>query len=93
MLPSYVEQRQRKALYCVESFKAYVSFNNKVVMNNFFCQGLNVNLGEALQFLREYDREGSIVCNRVMTAQWNFATNITDYNRRKMVNIYKLIGH
>jgi peptidyl-dipeptidase A len=45
-----------------------------------------MNLGEALQFLREYDREGSIVCNKVMTAQWNFATNITDFNRRKMVS-------
>ena len=49
-------------------------------------QGLNVNLGEALQFLREYDREGAVMCNRVMTAQWNFATNITDANRRKMVS-------
>lgn len=46
-----------------------------------------MNLGEALQFLREYDREASFVCNRVMVAQWNFATNITDANRRKMVNI------
>ncbi|XP_023289186.1 angiotensin-converting enzyme-like [Orussus abietinus] len=50
-----------------------------------YLEGLNVNLGEALQFLREYDREASIMCNRVMTAQWNFATNITDYNRRKML--------
>ncbi|KAG8034806.1 hypothetical protein G9C98_007882 [Cotesia typhae] len=40
--------------------------------------GLNLNLGEALQFLREYDQEASAVCNKVMTAQWNFATNVTD---------------
>ncbi|XP_011494543.1 PREDICTED: angiotensin-converting enzyme [Ceratosolen solmsi marchali] len=50
-----------------------------------YLEGLNMNLGEALQFLREHDREGSTVCNKVMTAQWNFATNITDVNRRKML--------
>ncbi|XP_058794125.1 angiotensin-converting enzyme-like [Phymastichus coffea] len=50
-----------------------------------YLEGLNVNLGEALQFLREYDQEGSTVCNKLMTAQWNFATNITDHNRRKML--------
>ncbi|XP_033208266.1 angiotensin-converting enzyme-like isoform X2 [Belonocnema kinseyi] len=50
-----------------------------------YLEGLNVNLGEALQFLREYDREGSAMCNRVMNSQWNFATNITDANRRKML--------
>ncbi|XP_024941481.1 angiotensin-converting enzyme isoform X2 [Cephus cinctus] len=48
-------------------------------------KGLNVNLGKALQFLREYDREASIMCNAVTNAQWNFATNITDLNRRKML--------
>ncbi|XP_034947061.1 angiotensin-converting enzyme-like [Chelonus insularis] len=50
-----------------------------------YLEGLNLNLGEALQFLREYDREASIVCNKIMMAQWNFVTNITDYNRRKML--------
>ncbi|KAL7286356.1 hypothetical protein TKK_0019313 [Trichogramma kaykai] len=50
-----------------------------------YLEGLNVNLGEALQFLREYDQEGSAVCTKVMTAQWNFATNMSDYNRRKML--------
>lgn len=48
-------------------------------------KGLNVNLGDALRFLREYDREASFMCNRVMVAQWNFVTNITDTNRQKMV--------
>ncbi|KAJ8687257.1 hypothetical protein QAD02_023051 [Eretmocerus hayati] len=51
-----------------------------------YLEGLNVNLGEALQFLREHDREGSAICNKVMTAQWNFATNITEVNRRKMLD-------
>ncbi|XP_063977804.1 angiotensin-converting enzyme-like [Diachasmimorpha longicaudata] len=50
-----------------------------------YTEGLNINLGEALQFLREYDREASSVCTRTMMTQWNFATNITDYNRRKML--------
>lgn len=47
---------------------------------------MNVNLGDAVQFLREYDSEASAMCTRVMTAQWNFATNVTEENRRKMVH-------
>lgn len=66
-----------------------LDFEGEIKIALFITQGLNVNLGEALQFLREYDREASLVCNRVMTAQWNFATNITDSNRRKMVYIVK----
>ncbi|XP_012258000.2 angiotensin-converting enzyme-like isoform X2 [Athalia rosae] len=51
-----------------------------------YIEGLNVNLGEALQFLREYDREASTMCNRVTTGQWQFVTNVTDNNRRKMLD-------
>ncbi|XP_046742982.1 angiotensin-converting enzyme-like isoform X2 [Diprion similis] len=51
-----------------------------------YIEGLNVNLGEALQFLREYDREASAMCNRVTAAQWQFVTNITDNYRRKMLD-------
>ncbi|XP_008557296.3 angiotensin-converting enzyme [Microplitis demolitor] len=54
--------------------------------NGRYLEGLNINLGEALQFLREYDQEASAICNKVMMAQWNFATNITDNNRRKMLD-------
>nr|XP_022899695.1 angiotensin-converting enzyme-like [Onthophagus taurus] len=49
-------------------------------------QGTNNNLGEALQFLREYDLEASNMCFRVTLAQWNYATNMTDINKRKMVD-------
>ncbi|XP_015522926.1 angiotensin-converting enzyme-like isoform X2 [Neodiprion pinetum] len=51
-----------------------------------YIEGLNVNLGEALQFLREYDREATAMCNRVTMAQWQFVTNITDNYRRKMLD-------
>ncbi|EFN79409.1 Angiotensin-converting enzyme [Harpegnathos saltator] len=51
-----------------------------------YLEGLNVNLGDALLFLREYDSAASLMCTRVMTAQWNFATNITDANHQKMVD-------
>ncbi|XP_066588650.1 angiotensin-converting enzyme-like [Prorops nasuta] len=51
-----------------------------------YLEGLNMNLGEALQFLREYDREASTMCSRAMNAQWNYATNVTDHNRRKMLD-------
>lgn len=48
-------------------------------------QGSNINLGDALQFLREYDSEASGMCFRVSSAQWNYATNITDFNKRRMI--------
>lgn len=48
-------------------------------------QGTNNNLGESLQFLREFDREASNMCTRVTTAQWKYATNMTDYNKRRMI--------
>lgn len=44
-----------------------------------------MNLGDALLFLREYDSAASSMCTRVMIAQWNFATNVTDANYQKMV--------
>ncbi|KAL3288649.1 hypothetical protein HHI36_003082 [Cryptolaemus montrouzieri] len=47
--------------------------------------GTNVNLGEALQFLREYDLEASRMCFTVGTSQWIYATNMTDFNKRRMV--------
>ncbi|KYN06359.1 Angiotensin-converting enzyme [Cyphomyrmex costatus] len=51
-----------------------------------YLEGLNVNLGDALIFLREYDSAASLMCTRVMIAQWNFATNVTDANHQKMVD-------
>lgn len=44
---------------------------------------------EATQFLREWENEAIASCNRVTMAQWTYATNITDYNKRQMVNLYK----
>ncbi|XP_049820777.1 angiotensin-converting enzyme-like isoform X2 [Aethina tumida] len=48
--------------------------------------GSNANLGEALQFLREYDDEASNMCFRVGSAQWTYSTNMTDFNKRKMID-------
>ena len=45
-----------------------------------------MNLGEALQFLREYDREASGMCFRVTSSQWNYSTNITETNKRRRVS-------
>ncbi|CAB0000702.1 unnamed protein product [Nesidiocoris tenuis] len=53
-------------------------------------QGANNNLGEALQFLREYDNEASSMCTRVTEAQWLYATNITEQNRKRMVDALSL---
>ncbi|KAK4885806.1 hypothetical protein RN001_002077 [Aquatica leii] len=49
-------------------------------------QGTNVNLGEALQFLREYSNEGSEMCFRLNTARWNYATNMTEINKKRMID-------
>ncbi|KAK3930192.1 Angiotensin-converting enzyme [Frankliniella fusca] len=40
---------------------------------------------EASQFLREYDREAAAMCFRVTSATWGFSTNVTESNRRRML--------
>ncbi|XP_061381420.1 angiotensin-converting enzyme-like [Danaus plexippus] len=53
--------------------------------SEYFRMGVNTNAAEAAQFLREYDREASGMCYRVTMSQWKFVTNITEYNRRRML--------
>nr|XP_026490653.1 angiotensin-converting enzyme-like [Vanessa tameamea] len=53
--------------------------------DDYFKMGVNTNSAEATQFLREYDREASGMCYRVTMSQWKFVTNITEYNRRRML--------
>ncbi|XP_045508385.1 angiotensin-converting enzyme-like isoform X2 [Colias croceus] len=52
---------------------------------DYYRMGTNTNAAEAMQFLREYDREASGMCYRVTMSQWKFVTNITEYNRHKML--------
>lgn len=35
--------------------------------------------------MREYDREAANMCTRVTMAKWKYTTNITDYNKRRMI--------
>lgn len=44
-------------------------------------------MGEATQFLREWENEALVICNRVAVAQWMYATNITEYNKKQMVSL------
>lgn len=48
-------------------------------------QGTNGSLDDALHFLREYDKSASEMCFRVASTQWNYSTNMTDFNRRRMI--------
>ncbi|XP_042221531.1 angiotensin-converting enzyme-like isoform X2 [Homarus americanus] len=48
-------------------------------------EGTNTNEVEAINFLRQYDREASIMCNRFMEASWDYNTNLTSFNKRKML--------
>ncbi|XP_050500285.1 angiotensin-converting enzyme-like [Diabrotica virgifera virgifera] len=50
-----------------------------------FLLGKNTNVPEAADFLKDYDIEGSEVCFRVNLAQWHYATNMTDLQKRKMI--------
>lgn len=50
----------------------------------FISQGTNDNHIEALEFLRDFDREASEMCTRVASSEWRYATNSTDYNKRRM---------
>ncbi|CAH0717042.1 unnamed protein product, partial [Brenthis ino] len=60
-------------------------FTRYALSEDFFRMGVNTNVAEANQFLREYDREASGMCYRVTMSQWKFVTNITEYNRRRML--------
>ncbi|KAL4104663.1 hypothetical protein QTP88_019945 [Uroleucon formosanum] len=53
-------------------------------------QGFNTNMEEATQFLREWENEAVALCNRVAMAQWTYATNITEYNKKQMIDEQKL---
>ncbi|XP_045596886.2 angiotensin-converting enzyme [Procambarus clarkii] len=48
-------------------------------------QGNNTNEAEAIDFLRGYDAEASAMCTRFMEASWDFNTNVTQTNRRRML--------
>ncbi|XP_055641071.1 angiotensin-converting enzyme-like isoform X2 [Toxorhynchites rutilus septentrionalis] len=47
-------------------------------------ESTNDNLGDAIQFLRDYDREAAEMCNRVASSEWKYATNATEFNKRRM---------
>lgn len=38
-----------------------------------------------MEFLKEYNREAAEMCNRVATNEWKYATNGTDFNKRRML--------
>lgn len=52
----------------------------------FFLQSsqLNTNIQDAIFFLKEFDREAAEMCNRVANIEWKYATNSTEYNKRRM---------
>lgn len=39
---------------------------------------------DAAEFLSDYNRQAAEMCNRVATSEWRYATNTSDYNRRRM---------
>ncbi|CAH1642884.1 unnamed protein product [Spodoptera littoralis] len=63
----------------------FAFFTRHALSQEYFRMGVNTNSAEASQFLREYDREASGMCYRVTMSQWKFVTNITEYNRRRML--------
>ncbi|XP_028043031.1 angiotensin-converting enzyme-like [Bombyx mandarina] len=64
----------------------FAFYTRHVKTQEYYRMGTNTNSGEAMQFLREYDREASGMCYRVTMAQWKFVTNITEHNRRPMMD-------
>ncbi|CAH2237878.1 angiotensin-converting enzyme-like [Pararge aegeria] len=71
---------KRVALYCLFAF-----YTRYAACDDYLRMGVNTNAAEATQFLREYDREASGMCYRVTMSQWKFVTNITEHNRRRML--------
>ncbi|KAL4719714.1 hypothetical protein ACJJTC_006913 [Scirpophaga incertulas] len=72
-------------LSCAKAFVLIAFLTRNVHSDDYFRMGVNSNAAEAMQFLREYDREASGMCYRVTISQWRFVTNITEYNRRRML--------
>ncbi|ESO94199.1 hypothetical protein LOTGIDRAFT_215695 [Lottia gigantea] len=57
-----------------------------VCSNISLCWTKSTDISRAKKFLREYDQQISSVYTAFVTAAWNFNTNITEHNRRIMVN-------
>ncbi|XP_024085507.1 angiotensin-converting enzyme-like [Cimex lectularius] len=55
-----------------------------------FVEGVNSNLGDAIDFLREYDIEATSMCTRVTEAQWAYVTNLTESNKKRMTDLLSL---
>ncbi|KAF7283980.1 hypothetical protein GWI33_022798 [Rhynchophorus ferrugineus] len=70
-------------------FKCFIYFCVFIIIrandNERFNGGFNTNLDDALRFLNEYDIEAANMCFRVSSAQWAYSTNMTDYNKRRMI--------
>ena len=43
------------------------------------------------QFLVEWEAEDSEMCYQLTAATWSYITNITEYNKNKMVRLKKMI--
>ncbi|XP_058815382.1 angiotensin-converting enzyme-like isoform X2 [Topomyia yanbarensis] len=57
-----------------------------------FFLNTNDNLGNAIQFLRDFDREAAEMCNRVASSEWRYAINATDFNKRRMREQQNLVS-
>ncbi|XP_047493247.1 LOW QUALITY PROTEIN: angiotensin-converting enzyme-like [Penaeus chinensis] len=49
-------------------------------------EGPNTNEAQAINFLRQYDTDAATMCNNFMEASWDFNTNVTSFNRRRMLS-------
>lgn len=47
-------------------------------------QPTNENLDDVLNFLKEFNIEAAEMCNRVANNEWKYATNASEYNRRRV---------
>ncbi|XKL65405.1 hypothetical protein PGB90_008825 [Kerria lacca] len=47
-------------------------------------------LNDVSQFLIEWEDDGSDMCYQMTSATWNYITNLTEYNKNKMLEIHSL---
>lgn len=59
-----------------------------VVLAKRFVSGNNSDEIAAVKFLRLHDRLASEQCNGAVQAEWNYATNITQQNKEKLVSFF-----
>lgn len=85
--------------FLIFSIKADLTFESTIVQSNEqdvlnqetvtvekYPSGHILDEVAAVQFLKAHDKAASLECNKLVQAEWNYATNITEENKNILVS-------